>query len=274
MKKLQVLVATMEQKDFSKIQSMNIVTDVIFANQTSEKTEYKKESINGCVAELISTQTKGVGKNRNIAISHASADILLFADDDIRYLKDYSKKIITAFEKLPKADIIVFNLTKDADRYMIRKIRRVRWFNFMRYGAVRIAIRHDSLLKANLSFSQLFGGGALYGSGEDSMFLADALKKHLKIYSYPEEIAELTNERKSTWFNGDFRKLLYDKGAWLAANYPIKKRIFKFYFAEKLYLKAGVSRKKAIRLIEAGIKGYPALRNYDKFMKKYEDSCL
>ena len=57
MQKLQVLVATMGQKDFSKIEEMNIASDVIFANQ-SDDTKYDEKRFDGYLAKMITTGTR------------------------------------------------------------------------------------------------------------------------------------------------------------------------------------------------------------------------
>ena len=74
----------MHQSDFSKIKEMNIKSDVIFANQC-DHTSYEELEFDGHTAKMISTATRGVGKNRNLALIYASADICLFADDDVTY---------------------------------------------------------------------------------------------------------------------------------------------------------------------------------------------
>ena len=58
-------------------------------------------------------------------------------------------------------------------------------------------------------FNQCFGGGTEYSHGEDNLFLTDCLRKGLKIYAYPEYIAKLTEERKSTWLIIQQRSSLY-----------------------------------------------------------------
>ena len=42
MSRVQVLVATMHQKDFSKLQEMNIQTDAVFANQSDNLPRFSK----------------------------------------------------------------------------------------------------------------------------------------------------------------------------------------------------------------------------------------
>lgn len=86
----------------------------------------------------------------------------------------------------------------------------------MRYGTFHIAIRTKSIKRANLSFSLLFGGGAKYGSGEDVLFLMEAMKKGLKVYTYPVQVATVSHAA-STWFSSYDEKYFKDKGALFAA---------------------------------------------------------
>ena len=64
MGKFEVLCVTMHQNDFSKIKEMNINVDVVFANQC-DHTSYEELKFDDYTAKMISTQTRGVGINRN-----------------------------------------------------------------------------------------------------------------------------------------------------------------------------------------------------------------
>ena len=114
MSRVQVLVATMHQKDFSKLQEMNIQTDAVFANQSdTDRTDIRNDG--GFTALMITTSTRGVGINRNIALEHASGEILLIADDDMRYIDGYENAVIEAFRQLPQADALIFNIDTVGD---------------------------------------------------------------------------------------------------------------------------------------------------------------
>ena len=76
MPRFEIACVTMHQKDFSKIQEMNIHSDVIFANQC-DRTAYEEIAFEGHTARMISTETRGVGNNRNLALTYAKGDILL-----------------------------------------------------------------------------------------------------------------------------------------------------------------------------------------------------
>ena len=115
MSRFEILCVTMHQKDFSKIKEMNVHSDIIYANQC-DYTAYEEYQFEGHVAKMISTQTRGVGINRNIALMYASADICIMADDDVRYEDDAEERILSEFERHPDADVIVFHFASDDSR--------------------------------------------------------------------------------------------------------------------------------------------------------------
>lgn len=211
--KIQVLVATMNQNDYSLINKMNIKTEAIVGNQC-DRNSIEMVEIDGNRIKYLNFQERGVGLNRNNALMRADADVCLFADDDMIYSFDYVKTIEKAFNELADADVIVFNLReKEPDRYIIPKIHRVRWYNYLRYGTARVAIKLSSTKINGIYFNQCFGGGTEHRHGEDNLFLTSCLKAGLKIYAYPAYIAELTEERPSTWNSSYDEKYLKDQGA-------------------------------------------------------------
>lgn len=96
-----------------------------------------------------------------------------------------------------------FNIEVEESRrtYHITERKRVHWYNCGRYGAVSFAVHRDSLLASGSTFSLLFGGGAKYSNGEDSLFLAEFLRKGYKVYTAPVTIGR-EEAGDSTWFHG------------------------------------------------------------------------
>lgn len=234
MSKVEVLVACMHQKDDSLYNQMNLQTDAVLANQSDFYGYEEYVQPNGAVAKLVSTTDKGVGKNRNKALMNATGEYLLCSDQDMVYVDGYDKIIESAFEKCPKADIIVFNLDY-ANRFTParkegKKFKRVHLWNCMRYGTARVAMRKAAVDKTCLSFSTLYGGGAKYSSGEDSLFIREALRKGLKMYYCPAVIASVKQE-ESSWFKGYTEKFFVDKGVLIANAFPVLKCLLIYYFA-------------------------------------------
>lgn len=88
----------------------------------------------------------------------------------------------------------------------------------MRYGTARIAVRVKRIQEKNIAFSLLFGGGAKYGSGEDTLFLHDCIRSGLKLVGVPVTLAKV-DDSESTWFHGYDQKFYTDKGALFSALY-------------------------------------------------------
>ncbi|NLA73360.1 MAG: glycosyltransferase family 2 protein [Clostridiales bacterium] len=234
MSKIQVLVACMHQQDDTLYREMNLQTDAVLANQ-SDRYEYKEyNEPDGSKVQLITSFDRGVGKNRNKALSYATGEYLLCSDQDMIYVDNYAQIVTEAFQRYPKADIIVFRLEYlnrfTPPRKEENKPKRVRLWNCMRYGTARVAIKRGAVEKNCLSFSPLYGGGAVYSSGEDSLFIRDAFRKGLKMYSCPTVIAKVKQE-ESSWFKGYTQKYFVDKGILIANAFPFLKYIFLYYFA-------------------------------------------
>ena len=210
--KLQLLVAAVNQQVTSLAEKMNISSDAIIINQGSEFA-FEEYEHKGRKITCYSFKERGVGLNRNNALLRATSDIILFSDEDIVYEGDYEEKVLAEFERHPKADMILFNVDVARDRatYHISKYGRVRFYNCGRYPTYSFAIRRKKVHSANITFSLLFGGGAKYSNGEDSLFLHDCLKHGFKIYTAPIKIGEEI-PRESTWFSGYNEKFFYDRG--------------------------------------------------------------
>lgn len=220
-KSLQTLIAAVNAPNDLALK-LQIEGRAVIANQYSTDVPACTESNDVIV---VNTRTKGIGANRNIALIHASDDIVLFGDDDMRYYAGYSSIILDAFNEIPEADLIVFNLdyrneTVENTRRQIHEVKRVRVWNSLNYGAPRMAVRLTSQRKANIWFTTLFGGGSLYGAGEDCLFMLSALRHGLKVFAYPAIIGE-TDLASSSWFTGYGEKFFFDKGALFQAAFGV-----------------------------------------------------
>lgn len=217
--RLEVLVSTVNAEPHKLIKKMNIQTDAIIINQC-DCFGYEEIKNGNNIVKVYSFNERGVGLSRNTALMRATGDIVLFADDDEVFADDYERIIINEFKKNEKADFIVFDIdtfgNKKRKYKKITKKKKIYWYNCLKYGAVRFAVKLDCIRKNNISFSLLFGGGAKYGSGEDSIFIYDCIKSKIKIYQNSSKIATV-NMTNSSWFDGYNEKYYYDKGALFSA---------------------------------------------------------
>ena len=246
---MQVIVATTRQKDLELYSKMHVQSNMVIANQY-DKAEIKRDNFDGNRVVMITTDTVGVGKNRNIAMLYATDDIILFADDDVIYRDGYSDTVHNAFLELPDADVIIFRMDfmknekiYDIDRHVTR---RVHMWNGLSFGTYQIAVRRRALLRENIHFTHLFGGGCLYSAGEDSLFLIDCFRRKMRVYTYGKIIG--TNVRESSsWFCGFNEKFFYDRGALIMCAFPKVRYLIMFYYVYIYRKKSQLSIKDKIK---------------------------
>ena len=221
-KRLQILISAVNKDPEELIGNMNLDCDAVIVNQligdyrdsdvADKKRDYIQE-FKDHEARIIHRIEKGVGLSRNTALENADHELIQFGDDDIVYDDGYAQKVIAEFDAHPEADILLFNVKAQEGRetYWNTDYARVNWRNYGRYPAYAICARRQKLVDSGVKYSLLFGGGAPYMNGEDSLFLHDCLKAGLAIYRTPVAIGK---ERKgeSTWFKGYTDKFFFDRG--------------------------------------------------------------
>lgn len=268
--KLQVLVATMHQENLSIAERMNIKQNVIIANQCNTW-QYDELQRDYGTVQMISSATTGVGRNRNLALQLAQADILLFADDDVSYYDGTLQGVIDAFDELPDADVIFFGLDI-TNKGVVKahhqdKKKRLHFWNSLKYGAPRMAVRRAAITESRITFSHLFGGGSLYGSGEDSLFILDCFRSGLNVYAHPYVLGTCA-EDSSSWFTGYNEKYIFDIGAFVAAAFPNAKHFMKFYYIKKIYKKTNIPLRSILSYMNMGIAAYRQQCTFSKMNRR------
>ena len=221
----QLIVSTMNRQDDSLIEQMNIHSDAIIINQ-ADRFGYHETAVGENTVKWYHFGERGIGLSRNSGMMRADADIIQFADDDMVFSETYEQDVLAEYEKHPEADVILFSnrcLNKDRMPYQVNKFGRVRRFEAVKFGGARITARREKLLHNNVTFSLLFGGGARYAAGEDVTFVQDCIRAGLKVYKSPVIVSTMKQD-SSTWFSGFHKKYYVDKGALLAANFPLISR--------------------------------------------------
>ncbi len=199
-------------------EKMNIQSDAVIVNQCDKDDSTEFEYVNNkdevYKIKVLDRNERGVGLSRNLALDNADHEFLQFADEDIVFDDGYVSAVEQEFDRHPEADMLMFNVKAAPGRetYHNTDFARVTWKNYGRYPAYAIAARTAVIRKAGVRFSTLFGGGAKYSNGEDSLFLHDCLKSGIKIYRTSVSIGHEESERPSTWFTGFNDKFFFDRG--------------------------------------------------------------
>ena len=239
-------------------ENMKLEADAIVINQTDsfgfEEYQYNNRNI-----RVYSFIEKGVGLSSNNALLRADGDIVLFSDEDIVYNEGYAKAVLDAFEANPDIDMIFFNfdVAEDRQTYHIEKKGRIRSYNCGRYPTYSLAVRREVLHKKGITFSLLFGGGAKYSNGEDSLFIKQCIKSGMKALALPVTLGREV-PRPSTWFNGYTDKFFYDRGVLYKALYKglAKPLALRFLIAHRDIMLTNRKLMDAYKLMTQGMKEF------------------
>ncbi|MCQ2521874.1 MAG: glycosyltransferase family 2 protein [Lachnospiraceae bacterium] len=260
--RMELLISALNAEPEELLKRMKVASDAVLINQCG-RNDYREIALGEYTVKVYDYDARGIGLSRNAAMVRATADIVLFADDDIAYDAGYQEKVLQAFESHPEADVIFFNFRIEESRatFHIEKEEKVGKRNCGRYGATVAAARIASIRKAGIQFSLYFGGGAPYSAGEDSLFFMDCAKKGLKMVAVPVTLGEEV-VRESTWFKGYTEKFFFDRGVLYAFLYgklawPLSIR---FILKKKQKMCQEVAPQKALKLMKKGIREGRALK--------------
>lgn len=253
---LEMLISSVEQNPAELLKKMKVNCDAVLVNQC-DKDKDETISFENCTIKVLHRNERGVGKSRNLALQHSSKDILLFSDEDIEYCPGYEENILNEFKKHPEAELLLFNVEVCSERrtYWNEGFDRVKWYNCGRYPAYSIAVRRDPLQKSGVKYSELFGGGAKYSNGEDSLFLKQCADSGLKMYATDVVIGK-EEARESTWFKGYTEKFFFDRGVLFAFLYGGMAWLWalRFVLTKREMFQGEIKKKQAYRLIREGIR--------------------
>lgn len=212
---LEVLVTTMHATNFDKYNEMNLQTDAIIANQ-ADHCSYEETIINGHTVKMITTNTRGTSINRNMALSYATADYIMFADDDMIFENNYLAIIENEWKKKDKIDAIRFRSDSlDPSRPLSttkqKKFTHASYTKIIHGGVCALVVNRKVLLKKNILFAIGYGPSQDISNGEDSIFLKQIHRNIKNFYTTNSLIANIKRE-DSTWFRGYTEKYFYNVG--------------------------------------------------------------
>ncbi len=253
---VQLLISCVDKDIPELVAKMHLAGPAVIVNQCGAEKEACFE-VDGFPVEVYDRNERGVGRSRNLALSKANQDICLFSDEDIVYTEGYQELIEAEFAAHPEADGIMFQVEVDPSRktYQNDDWGKVSLWNCGRYPAYSMAFRREKLQRTGVTFSLLFGGGAPYSNGEDSLFISQLIKAGMHIYKSPVCIGEEI-PRPSTWFTGYHEKFFFDRGVLYHFLYGAMAPVwgFRFAFCKRKEMCQNIPWPKAFGLILQGIK--------------------
>lgn len=209
---------------------------------------------------VLNYQQKGISKSRNKALTQAVADICLISDDDIVFLPKAQQNILQAFKDNPLADIITFQTQTPEGGFFKSYPMNKKWHtrhSLMRVTSFEIAFRRQVILSTGLAFDERFGLGAEFATGEENIFLLDALNQGLKILYLP--IPIVIHPQQSSGANFNSAELITAKGAMFYRMFGYLAYIIALLFAIKKFYLSKFGLFKFYQLMLVGIARYKTL---------------
>jgi hypothetical protein len=156
-----------------------------------QKFDVLEEKLNGVFSDrkdvnLIVDSGKGLSRSRNLAICNVETEYFMVMDDDVeidieqvihvvQHVCSDKGDIATALHKFKSGKV----------KKHKKKIFRHGMFSSASVSSIDIICKTDSIRNKNVLFRENFGLGTAYPSGEEYIFITDALKKNMLVLFYP-----------------------------------------------------------------------------------------
>lgn len=151
---------------------------------------------------IFSYKGQGLSSNRNQALAQATADIVLYADDDTRLLPTTFDSIFHTFEAHNDIDVALFCASSYTGRplknYPSAEQDVTRMPMSYHMSTIEAAFRRERV-QGVLRYDERFGLGTKFLTcGEEDIWVYDALTHGLKLRFFPISIVETSTMMKQT----------------------------------------------------------------------------
>lgn len=219
---VEVLVSTMNASDpCALVERMGLLqadVDVLVINQCTSReapAPFHQDRI-----RMMSFEECGLSRSRNHGLTLSRGDIVVLADDDVRYVEGFDARMREAYADYPSADAITFRFAEANSQGAARRYPRDgHWHNRFSLGSVAsVEITGRRTALTSFRFDERFGLGSLLPQGEEAVFLIDALRRGLRMRFEPITLCE---HQGRTSGQGDWDEAMAcTKGAVLRRAYP------------------------------------------------------
>ena len=155
---------------------------------------------------VIRLKSTGVTASRNAAIREATAEVLVFGEEDVTWLPAGLAEVLATFEDNPRLAVLLGRANDETGalrkRYPAIRESANMW-NSARVGTIELAVRPEMLRQANVTFDEDFGAGTPNFLGDEYIFVADANRAKLKCDYFPITFSQHPKDSSGTRFGTD-----------------------------------------------------------------------
>lgn len=213
---------------------------------------------------------KGLSKNRNNGLKYATGDIVLIADDDVRYFDDSFDVIINTYKSQPKLDMAFFKIQTavgepEYKAYASQVVKLSSDFIPHYVSSIEMTLRLSSINETSVKFDEHFGlGSGLFAFGEEAILLYDGLESGLNVKFFPNYIVQHPYESSAKSMNGFDHDVLVNHGAIYGRVFGYKAYWFILKKGMKKILTGGEKEVSSVKYFRLLLKGANIGRNIRK----------
>lgn len=201
---------------------------------------------------VLHLQGRGLSRNRNNCIRHATADVCMICDDDCTYTHEQLATVALTFATQRSLDVATFKAHGTNTTYPEKPFDLGEKVKNYHVTSFEIAFRRSSV-QGKLEFNELFGLGApVLHCGEEEVFIHDAVASGLTCKYFPALVVTHNGETTSTTRVGE-PGTLKARGAYLYIAYRPSMIPRVFIISYRLHRDHGVPFFKAVRNMLSGI---------------------
>lgn len=217
---LEILVSTMNRNSLDFLIPMFPFChfadfSILIINQTQENKLLVSDFPS---VRVINSFEKGLSRSRNLALKNAKCKIVLIADDDVVYKKDFDTKIVQAHNQYDNKAVISFCIEKPNGllfkKYLSSAKASLSLIELFNILSIEISINRSIFDPLGVEFDKNFGLGSIFEMGEEGIFLSDINKQMQQIAFVPAVI--VSHPEVSSTDKIDFAQRYYIQGAFLS----------------------------------------------------------
>ena len=187
---LDLALATWQPDGISRVAAMNLPqihgVRYVVSWQAHGDAPIPEELAHRTDVVICRTDAVGISANRNNALDHCTADVVLNSDDDLVYTAEGLQAVRRVFADNPNVDLATFRYSgNDAKTYPTEECSLAKMPKNYWVATFEVAVRRDSAAGV-IRFRTEFGPGAEFtASGEDEIYLLTARRRGVNCRYFP-----------------------------------------------------------------------------------------
>jgi glycosyltransferase involved in cell wall biosynthesis len=173
---LEILIATQDRDDLSFLKEMfpgdYTKYNLLIINQTTENHIIQAEHLPPNI-RVFNVYERGLSKSRNLALEKAEKDVLLIADDDVKYREGFAESIIKSHTGTD-VPVLIFPISDEKGAALglrLKNSRILKGRDFKDVFSPQISLKRSVFFQYGVRFDERFGLGARYPDAENFVFL-------------------------------------------------------------------------------------------------------